>query len=473
MASLRSLLTLSALCTVLLPNACELSTDRQVAASTNEPAAVQGSVVRLRLGGHLEGRLEPCGCAGGQIGGLSRRLVMLQLDRGAFDFLLEGGNFVNGGTVLDEYKAETILAVLGDGRMPHDAIALGPKELQISPDLLAFYFDFGVPFVSADLSAKITDENAGLPPFAVKPFVDLEREGKKLRMTGLVGTKPEGDGTGYAFTLLDPAAAWKRAMDGVAEDAFRILFVHDEALVDKAAELQPKPDLIVAATPLHAEPPAQAAEVNGVAVVHPGTRGRLQLDVHLTRTDRGTKVSHYVPRPLDTTARDETVDSLLLAHRNQVAEDDILQLLANQRPTANGAKYMPESGCVVCHQDAVEVWKDSAHSKAWDTLVKAEIGDKYGWPVTEYPDCVACHTAGYGEQTGFVDDKATPELAAVRCQSCHGPASKHMEWLGTKDKSAEHRGFASDGRASCRVCHDYEQSPDFDYPKRWKVIEHK
>jgi hypothetical protein len=42
------------------------------------------------------------------------------------------------------------------------------------------------------------------------------------------------------------------------------------------------------------------------------------------------------------------------------------------------------------------------------------------------PECIVCHTVGFGYQGGFTDAKKTPQLKDVGCESCHGPASLHV-----------------------------------------------
>ena len=98
--------------------------------------------------------------------------------------------------------------------------------------------------------------------------------------------------------------------------------------------------------------------------------------------------------------------------------------------------------------------------------MKAERGDRYGWPVTHYPDCVTCHVVGYRYQSGFVNPEETPELKDVGCEQCHGPGSKHVE-----DDTVK---MTTRGVDSCIECHDFEQSPGFaeSYQQRWKEIEH-
>ena len=42
------------------------------------------------------------------------------------------------------------------------------------------------------------------------------------------------------------------------------------------------------------------------------------------------------------------------------------------------------------------------------------------------PECVKCHTVGFKYQSGYEDEKKTPHLKHVGCESCHGPGSGHV-----------------------------------------------
>src|SRR5690349_22026585 len=57
------------------------------------PGAPPADAVRLLVSGSMLGRLEPCGCASGQLGGLARRMQHVGEQRN-YDVLLEGGNVV-------------------------------------------------------------------------------------------------------------------------------------------------------------------------------------------------------------------------------------------------------------------------------------------------------------------------------------------------------------------------------------------
>ncbi len=442
----------------LAPTCTPPAEQAQAAPAATEPR------VRLRLSGAMQGRLEPCGCAAAQLGGLPRRVFHLRQDK-EFDLLLEGGNLVTGGTPLDSMKLMTALSLLAMPQSEYHAIGVGPNELDLPLEELAAYTS-AFPFVCSDLASP---EGS---PWAVPTHLDLQAGEVSVRVGALALSVPEP--AAARLELVPPAAAWSAAMAGVPSDALRILLVHGSpADVRAQAALQPAPDLVVGVCAEIAEPPPALEPGNPVPVVFVGTRGRMLLDVTLTRKDDAPVVTRYRVIRLQgsETAKgaleDRDAKLALLAHRQMVAEGGVLEQMAGVIPTENGAHYVGNDACVDCHEDAVEVWKTTAHAHAWRTLEEAEQGDRYGWPVTRYPDCVRCHTVGYGYESGFVNPKQTPRLADVGCEQCHGPGSKHIEdGDPTLIERSDHN--------TCLTCHDLEQSPDFgaNYAERWQAIKH-
>jgi hypothetical protein len=426
----------------------------------------------MRISGSLEGRLEPCGCASGQLGGLARRSFYLLQNR-AYDLLIEGGNMIKGGTLLDLEKLNAALTVL-DMRGYH-ALGIGPDDLQAPLDQLGMYLSaYDVPAVASDLVAVGTDGGADLP---VRPFVDHAGP-PAARIASLVMTLPEGE-PASRFKLRAPEDAWRAAMEGAGEQARRILLVHGTAAqARQMASLTPKPDLVVGVGAGHHDPPREHETVAGVPVVFPGVRGRMLLDVTLVRRRDGSpSLTRYAVVELEGSRsapgalEDKEAKEVLMQHRRDVKEQDILTKMADRLPTATGARFVGNATCRDCHPEAFDVWAKTKHARAWATLEEAERGTRYGWPVTAYPDCVACHVVGYGWRSGFVNPKATAHLQDVGCEECHGPGSAHVAARSDDRPSSEGR-LGDVTPDVCLRCHDFEQSPTFDYAKRWKDIEH-
>jgi hypothetical protein len=85
--------------------------------------------------------------------------------------------------------------------------------------------------------------------------------------------------------------------------------------------------------------------------------------------------------------------------------------------------YVGTESCKGCHSDAYDKWKHTPHSLAYKTLE-----DDRNPSLKQYdPECIVCHTVGFGYKTGFRNEVATPKLKNVGCESCHGPGSGHIE----------------------------------------------
>lgn len=80
------------------------------------------------------------------------------------------------------------------------------------------------------------------------------------------------------------------------------------------------------------------------------------------------------------------------------------------------------------------------------------------------PECVECHVVGLREHTGFRDPKATPNLAGVGCEMCHGPGNVHGRYTD--------RPYGRVHMPRCERCHDDEHDPDYDAAKAYEKIKH-
>lgn len=438
---------------------------------TPAPLPIPASADRIRLlvSGAMLGRLEPCGCASGQLGGLPRRMQHIGEQR-SYDLMIEGGDMVAEATELELQKAFTALQVLFGMQRPYDVLGVGSKDLALP---LAEWSTYAAtaPVVTTDLTSSA-------PDWPGKPFVEKQVRAKQVRVLSFsMQLPPALQKEGSPLKLVPPVDAWRLGLQGADPATLRVLLLHtgDVQARELVPKLDPKPDLVLCFDEGYTDPPAHPELVGGIPVIYPGIRGRVLLDVSLVRLPEGPRAGYEIiplqgSKTVPGGGGDPDVKQVLLMHREQVKQDGVLARMANQRPTANGATYVGSATCAGCHPTANTAWAASKHGHAWKTLVDAENDPKrYGWPVTAYPDCVSCHVVGYGEQSGFVTATDTPALTDVGCERCHGAGSKHVQTGGTAKL-----GLIGGVAASilCSQCHDFEQSPDFLYGTKWPLIQH-
>ena len=61
------------------------------------------------------------------------------------------------------------------------------------------------------------------------------------------------------------------------------------------------------------------------------------------------------------------------------------------------------------------------HAHAYKTLVDAKKPGNRQYD----PECIVCHTVGFGHETGFRTAEKTPKLKDLGCEACHGPSTPH------------------------------------------------
>jgi hypothetical protein len=108
------------------------------------------------------------------------------------------------------------------------------------------------------------------------------------------------------------------------------------------------------------------------------------------------------------------------------------------------------TGCRRCHLREFNSWRRTPHANAYETLPAENRTN---------PDCVKCHVTGYGREGGFASIEATPDLANVTCEVCHGPGSLYNTEEIMKDRDvATAAGLVIPTEKTCVQCHNSESS---------------
>jgi peroxiredoxin len=118
------------------------------------------------------------------------------------------------------------------------------------------------------------------------------------------------------------------------------------------------------------------------------------------------------------------------------------------------ASYSGEEFCSVCHERPHATWTLTKHAYAFETLV--EHGSDRD------PECLPCHTVGYGLTGGFDPKLRQEHLRGVQCENCHGRGGPHQ--------SPE---FLKSGyEPVCLTCHTQEHSLRFVFAERLPLVSH-
>jgi hypothetical protein len=129
--------------------------------------------------------------------------------------------------------------------------------------------------------------------------------------------------------------------------------------------------------------------------------------------------------------------------------------------TSDTLYYIGNRKCRLCHFEYFTEWEKDPHANSFARLGRMKNN----------PYCLKCHTTGYGEAQGFVSEKITPELRGVQCEACHGPGSRHKD--NPHDKGSLPIGRKIDYQTVCIKCHDRNWTPEFEYDKYRRRIEHR
>jgi peroxiredoxin len=136
----------------------------------------------------------------------------------------------------------------------------------------------------------------------------------------------------------------------------------------------------------------------------------------------------------------------------------------NLLPTA--AEYVGSEVCATCHADEAAKWAEHPHARALESLTE-------GGHTTD-TDCLRCHTTGLGKNGGYeLGAGEQPALAAVGCESCHGPGGDHVgedaRREGTIVKLSDKCGSCVILQV-CGTCHDDANDPGFEFKVKEKVL---
>ncbi|MCS7021587.1 MAG: hypothetical protein NZU63_07155 [Gemmataceae bacterium] len=523
----------------------------------SKPAAV------LILSGQMYGYLQPCGCSRPQLGGLERRANLIAHLR-AKGWPLAGVDLGDlppvAGVVREQQLWKYAIAMESLREMGYVAIGAGKAEFaqglyalldqyagvkarppyllagnvlgrlgpQPTPRTEAFLGPDGRPMVKVAEVAVVGSIPIGL---AGVVGASVQKEVEKSSVQTLVAFAPEKEALAEAVSVLNthqpPPAFNVLIYQGSEEEARTIAqqWPQFAVIVCRSGDTLPpeQPHLVRHATGavtriIHT---GWKGQYVGVLAAFPRTpssnmtngnpaEAKAGWDFYYQRvplterwntpgSEEAARRANPILRLLDTYAQE-------VQRRNYLARFPEHVHPVTAKDPKQQAAFVGSEACARCHAAEYEVWKQSRHSHAYETLeryAKRPAGRQYDG------ECAVCHTVGLGYKTGFRGETSTPHLKHVGCESCHGPGSAHVAdpknplYLALQSPwredpadrlpeiaviqrlaalppaqraqvpltAAQQRGLNA-VTALCMNCHDADNDPHFDLPVYWPKVFH-
>ncbi|EDY17793.1 5'-nucleotidase/2' 3'-cyclic phosphodiesterase and related esterase-like protein [Chthoniobacter flavus Ellin428] len=422
-----------------------------------------GQPLTLLLTCDVDGRLVPCGCFSGQLGGVTR-IATLFGPASPDQIRVDAGNALSGTADYERILYSYIQQAFG--KLGYDALNVGEREARLSAtQLRELKAHSPVPM----LSANLIDRSTGAPLFDTHRII--ERNGWRVALVGVLDGRGLGDTLGEGLAIEDMDVALGRLLPqlkGRADFIILLAFADEAALTNLARQFyeldvilggkvrQPSQELLKENRSLILATTNEARAVGMLQVAWraPHLLGPLKGEVQLVS---------------DQVAQDPNIAALATAYREEIrrtklAIDDPATLREDMVPGVQPHNsYAGTQSCTQCHPNAAKIWLKSGHAQAFASLVNRQADAD--------PNCISCHTVGFGTATGYRREAgAKSPFIDVGCESCHGPGGEHVKLRSAGGAVDVH--FRPVGAGDCQKCHHGEFSRPFDYASFWPEIAH-
>ena len=443
--------------------------------------------------GFQEGYLEPCGCAGmlEMKGGLSRRMSFFGTlkEMGWPVIAIDGGDLCNGKV---DKQSELKFGHTADAfrMMGYDAVGLGLNDLAFSAQNLLGYT---VELSDADKSL-FTAANVAPHDFIdayLAPYKIVEKNDVKVGIVSIVTNSQLVNIQDPAIVRENPVRRLREIIPKLdAEECqYLIMIAHGKRggvlkETEDILEAFPNKFSIVLVNDPPAEPPRRVPKMIGDCyVIEVGEKGKFAVVLGLFEGENTPP--KYQAVALDSRYNNSPiVMKMMKEYQDRLKEEGPsgLNIRSYSDPKTDlMGKYIGSKECQSCHEESYDVWRKTGHATAWKSLLETAK------PSRNYdPDCVACHVVGWNPSSmypyigGFDigNQKETQHLTDVGCENCHGPGENHKnaELGNNKTKQAELRKMVRlplvNAQKNCILCHDGDNSPNFNFETYWSKIEH-
>jgi hypothetical protein len=367
--------------------------------------------------------LRPCGCSGGQLGGMEKRPAIFDRAPASRRLVVDTGNLAAGDGEQDLIKFRVLFEALR--LLEYDMVCLTGQDVATAEHLGLLMNPqqaFGV-LQDRDAGSEVLTKQFSDPGVAVHVASFDPRTGPAERAAELFS----GKGGTSAVNIL-------------------ILRHSDSSLLAEiVARTQGIVDCVVC--PSDVDEPRLLSEPDAAPlVVTVGRFGRhiCRLDVAIGASG-GRPVLRFEEIPVVADlADDPSLVQLYRQYQQLVGAANLLESYP-RIPLPDGLAYKGSESCKRCHQHEFDEWITKAHADALSSLKK--VGSDRD------PECVVCHVVGMEYEGGYITEEKTPHLKDVGCENCHGPGSEHNESLGLK--------WTREPKSNCLACHTPDKSTGY------------
>jgi hypothetical protein len=410
----------------------------------------------------IRGRLVPCGCFSGQLGGLTR-IATLFGPPSPNEIRVDVGDALAGAADYERIQHGYLQQAFA--RLGYDALNVGHREARLSAaQLRALKAHAPVPL----LSANLLDRATGTPLFDSHKIV---RRGRwRIALIGVMEADSIGDALGEGLAVEKPEVALGKLLPKLKDqaDCLVLLAFADEAAMTALARQFYELDVILGGKVR--QPSQQLLKENRSLILATTNESRAVgvLQTRLLAPGRLEAVKGEVALVSDQIPQAQEIAALAVSYREEIrgtklAIDDPATLQEDMVPGVQArATYAGTQSCASCHPKAMQAWAQSGHAHAFATLVALKADAD--------PNCIGCHTVGFGTPSGYRREFGATKLVDVGCESCHGPGSQHVaERLAGGEVTAHFRPI---GAGDCQKCHHGEFSRPFAWEKFWPHVAH-
>ncbi len=395
-----------------------------------QPESSAGAIQRddefvVFLTGYELGELKPCGCSGGQLGGLDRRWAVLSSVPNQKKLTIDVGSFVESDSEQDLIKYSVLIQAFG--LLDYDVVNLTRKDLEIARNL-GLLFNPVVGFISPygtgeKMAGRFQNQYLLKDKYITISVLTCSVEISPIEQIREVFA-PKPDKQGVNILIIDQ---------------------YDETIVSSIAELGTVDCLVF---PSDSDEPRIIGDPNERPLIFSvGRFGRYVCKLVIRTAQDGQDrldLSFQVIPIVEKFKQGTSLVRLYKDYQHLVKEADLIEKFP-RFALSNGLRYEGSKSCKQCHKYEYKMWSKKPHAQAYKTLVK--VGSQYD------PECVVCHVVGMDYESGFISEEKTSHFKDVGCENCHGPGSEHNRTEGLA-KTIE-------PKSDCIFCHTPEKSVEY------------